>query len=115
MPKEFKKGNLSITDNATISKEPEALDPIAEDPDRFRSVRLQDLQTLDVWRRLRFTQKRGLYNPLSLPLDGIHAAIVRRHTDEGCRRAAADYTAKAAQLILQPKCYMLMQQLASGS
>ena len=28
MPKEFKKGNLSITDNATITKEPEALDPI---------------------------------------------------------------------------------------
>ena len=29
LPKEFKKGNLSISDNATISKEPEALDPIA--------------------------------------------------------------------------------------
>ena len=27
MPREFKKGNLSITDNATITKEPEALNP----------------------------------------------------------------------------------------
>ena len=41
LPKEFKKGNLSISDNATISIEPEALDPIAEDPNRYR--RLADL------------------------------------------------------------------------
>ena len=34
-PKEFKKGNLSITDNATISKEPEALPPVPEDPNRY--------------------------------------------------------------------------------
>ena len=45
MPKEFKKGNLSISDNATIA-DPAALDPVAEDPNRFRSVRLQDLQDL---------------------------------------------------------------------
>ena len=45
MPKEFKKGNLSISDNATIA-DPVALDPIAEDPNRFRSIRIQDLQAI---------------------------------------------------------------------
>ena len=35
MPKEFKKGNLSISDNATIA-DPAALDPVPEDPARFR-------------------------------------------------------------------------------
>ena len=35
MPKEFKKGNLSISDNATIA-DPVALDPVAEDPTRLR-------------------------------------------------------------------------------
>ena len=35
MPKEFKKGNLSISDNATIA-DPVALDPVAEDPARLR-------------------------------------------------------------------------------
>ena len=32
MPREFKKGNLSITDNATITKEPEALKPSEPEP-----------------------------------------------------------------------------------
>ena len=45
MPKEFKKGNLSITDNATLA-DPVALDPIAEDPNRFRNIRLADLQAI---------------------------------------------------------------------
>ena len=45
MPKEFKKGNLSISDNATIA-DPVALDPVTEDPNRFRNVRLQDLQAI---------------------------------------------------------------------
>ena len=35
MPKEFKKGNLSISDNATIA-DPVALDPVDEDPARLR-------------------------------------------------------------------------------
>ena len=43
-PKEFLKGNLSISDNATISKEPEALTPIDEDPNRFRNLRIRDIQ-----------------------------------------------------------------------
>ena len=45
MPKEFKKGNLSISDNATIA-DPAALDPIAEDPNRFRNLRTSDLQAV---------------------------------------------------------------------
>ncbi len=45
MPKEFKKENLSISDNATIA-DPAALDPVTEDPNRFRNVRLQDLQAI---------------------------------------------------------------------
>ena len=45
MPKEFKKGNLSISDNATIA-DPAALDPVTEDPNRFRNVRLADLQAI---------------------------------------------------------------------
>ena len=35
--KEFKKGNLSISDNATIA-DPQKLDPVAEDPGRFRAL-----------------------------------------------------------------------------
>ena len=58
MPKEFKKGNLSISDNATIA-DPVALDPISEDPNRFRTVRLQDLQDLAGVSR---PVIRGLYN-----------------------------------------------------
>ncbi len=66
MPKEFKKGNLSITDNATISKEPEALDPVAEDPAGFRELTaaLTGLPPL-----------RGLYDDDD-DLEGIHAAIL---------------------------------------
>ena len=60
MPKEFKKGNLSISDNATIA-DPAALDPIAEDPNRFRSVRLQDLQDLT---GAAAPVVRGLYTPV---------------------------------------------------
>ena len=37
MPKEFKKGNLSISDNATIA-DPVALDPVPEDPARYRAL-----------------------------------------------------------------------------
>ena len=35
--KEFKKGNLSISDNATIA-DPVALDPVPEDPNRYRDL-----------------------------------------------------------------------------
>ena len=35
--KEFKKGNLSITDNATIA-DPVKLDPVPEDPNRYRDL-----------------------------------------------------------------------------
>ena len=73
-PKEFKKGNLVITDNATISKEPEALDPIAEDPNRFRNLRVSDIQAVvgaDP------PPTKGLYDTTDVPpVTGIHAAIV---------------------------------------
>ena len=73
-PKEFKKGNLSITDNATISIEPEPLDPIAEDPNRFRGVRLQDLQSV---RDENVPQLREIYNNADNTVLGIHDAIVK--------------------------------------
>ena len=98
-PKEFKKGNLSITDNATISKEPEALTPIAEDPNRFRNLRV-----IDCRRRLAINaalRSVGLYDPAA---DGaepdyrhIHDAIVaelmKMPSASGLRQALNDAVA----------------------
>ena len=83
--KEFKKGNFSISDNATIA-DPVALDPIPEDPARFRALStaigrpsFEDVPIL-----------RGLYDGLTRDgrtiedddttadvdeSDGIHAAL----------------------------------------
>ena len=72
LPKEFKKGNLSITDNATITKEPEALVPIAEIPADVR----YDRAALEA--RLAGgtpPARRELYDATSPSADGIHTAI----------------------------------------
>ena len=60
MPKEFKKENLSITDNATISKEPEPLDPVAERAVNSENIAsaLRDAGAIDS----RAPTKRGLYD-----------------------------------------------------
>ena len=78
MPKELKKGNLSISDNATISKEPEALDPIpAGDDTTAGRIAEATLATAP-------PPTRGLYDPADVDdnpdteIDesiGIHAAI----------------------------------------
>ena len=91
MAKEFKKGNLVITDNATISKEPEALDPVAEDPGRFRtlSVALGRTSTAAA------PDLRGLYDGTNragtvvADLTGIHAAI-NTDTEEDSPSDAAE-------------------------
>ena len=99
-PKEFKKGNLSISDNATIA-DPAALDPVAEDPNRFRSVRLQDLQDLA---GAASPVIRGLYNMTPPPTDdpdtedidesiGIHAAL---QADEDLIEAVEAYNRAVA-------------------
>ena len=80
MPKEFKKGNLSISDNATIA-DPVALDPVTEDPNRFRNVRLQDLQAIAGSNPPPLS---GLYDnylldgstSTSVTFDGIHTDIL---------------------------------------
>ena len=87
-PKEFLKGNLSITDNATISKEPEALTPIDEDPNRFRNLRVSDIRAAT---GATPPAMRGLYNIAAVaggdgngePTPGIHAAIVQNSEAEG--------------------------------
>ena len=77
--KEFKKGNLSISDNATISKEPEALDPIpAGDATTAGQIAEATLATKP-------PPTRGLYTPVPAVEDdpdteinesmGIHEAI----------------------------------------
>ena len=77
MPKEFLKGNLSITDNATISKEPEALDPMPEDPNRFRKLS----EALGRTSTAAVPELHGLYDGFNRGgvavegLTGIHAAI----------------------------------------
>ena len=72
-PKEFLKGNLSISDNATISKEPEALTPIAEDPNRFRNLRISDIRAATGTTP---PPMRVLYDTADPEVLGIHAAIV---------------------------------------
>ena len=81
--KEFKKGNFSISDNATIA-DPVALDPVGEDPNRYRVLterigrsRAEDVPIL-----------RGLYDNVDRAGDAvaattmIHAAIVAAAADD---------------------------------
>ena len=96
--KEFKKGNFSISDNATIA-DPVALDPVGEDPNRYRvlSERIGRSRAEDV------PIMRGLYNEdrdgnNAIEVDaggddlpaGIHAAILADITSDSPSDAAMD-------------------------
>ena len=74
MPKEFKKGNLSISGNATISKEPEALDPVPEralDTENIASA-LREAGAIDS----RAPTLRSVYDSATGEADGIHASFI---------------------------------------
>ena len=72
-PKEFKKGNVSVTDNATITKDPQALAPVAE-----RVVTVENVTQTLIGAGVvdtRAPSARGLYDTSTGANDGIHYSI----------------------------------------
>ena len=104
--KEFKKGNLSISDNATIA-DPVALDPVPEDPNRYRDLAnaIGRSSTEDV------PVLRGIYNGFdragtaNSELTGINAALDDTNTPKALQDAIDAYNAVAETNVLKDNLF----------